>query len=160
MKWSETNGETISLRGFLCWTPPSSCPGVDGGSCKHHGLRNNGKSDMLPSVCKAHAFYKTPSAGDGCFSSPVASAQSRLTAGRWSRGSHCSYRYSPQCVQRGKGASSGQMMLPCLEVTFVHLYPNTVSPLLKLLHLFFATPVPFVSCCPDAPQAAKAERTA
>lgn len=38
--------------------------------------------------------------------------------------------------------------------------PQHRAPLLKLLHLIFAAPVPFVSCCPAAPQATKVESTA
>lgn len=57
---------------------------------------------MLPYICEAHAFYKTPSAGDGCSSSPVASAQSRLTARRWSRVSHrlCLPVFTTVCAER------------------------------------------------------------
>lgn len=51
-------------------------------------------------------------------------------------------------------------MLPCLEVTFIHLFTNTGPRLLGSLHPVLAACVPSIFCCSAAPWEAKVESIA
>lgn len=88
---------------------------------------------MLSYIHKVHALYKTPSAGYWC------SSQCTEPPAGWgmvhvvvidSMGIH-----QGVCTEERLG-SFGWMdqMLPCLEVTFIHLFTNTVPRLLGSLH--------------------------